>query len=501
METGDEARFAAAWQLRGSDASTSLTEALALADDLHASGASDHDLGRCKLLEASSRWRLSQYTEALGCLLAALELLDPADSWSRAATLLDLATVRTYFGLHDEALELLLEALAICDDLDDPAGRGNVYNNLGIVFWNRGDLDEAKRAYTDSLEVRRSLHDEDGVAACHNNLGKVFTETGDHDRALDELHAALDGWERIDNPRGIGVALNNIGLIHHRRGESDLAVEHYERSLEVKVQVGDRQGVCETRTHLGRILTELGRTDDAQQLLKRAVADAEELGIVAEQADAYAALSDLYERIGDHEASLVWFRAFHHADRKLFNQRSTERMQALQIAFRLDRAEREGATDGLTGLANRRALDRVLHSEFARSRAESRPLSLALMDLDEFKSVNDDLGHATGDAVLRAVASVLRDHTRKSDLPARYGGEEFAVVLPDTSLTEAVTAARQVCDLIRAYPWWSVHEELAATVSVGVASAEDAADVDALLAMADRHLYRAKHGGKDRVEA
>ena len=268
---GDEARFDQAWQLRVADATTSLSEALALADELQAAGASDHDLGRCKLLEASSRWRLSQYTEALGSLLSALELLDPEDGRSRAAVLLDLATVRTYFGLHDEALELLLEALSICEELDDLAGRGNVYNNLGIVFWNRGDLDEAKRAYNDSLEVRRSLDDQDGVAACHNNLGKVFTEAGDHDHALGELQAALDGWEQVDNPRGIGVALNNIGMIYHRRGESDLAVEHYERSLEVKVEVGDRQGVCETRTHLGRILTELGRTDDAQQLLKRAV--------------------------------------------------------------------------------------------------------------------------------------------------------------------------------------------------------------------------------------
>lgn len=103
--------------------------------------------------------------------------------------------------------------------------------------------------------------------------------------------------------------------------------------------------------------------------------------------------------------------------------------------------------------------------------------------------------------MLRAVAGVLRDHTRKADLAARYGGEEFAVVLPNASLPEAVTAARQLCDLIRGYPWWSVHEELAVTVSVGVASAEVAADVDALLAIADRHLYRAKHGGKDRVEA
>lgn len=500
MEPGDEAGFEEAWRRRVQDARGALETALEL-QAATVGSAADNDLGRLQLLEGSCRWRLSEYADALRCLLSALELLDPDDQRSRAAALLDLATVRTYFGQHDDALELVLESLGLFEALDDLPGQGDAFNNLGIVFWNRGELEEATRAYGDSLAIRRRLNDVVGVAACHNNLGKVITDQGDLDRALAELSAALRDWEEVDTPRGVGVALNNIGIVLLRRGEVDDAIEHFERSLQVKDRIGDRQGACETATHLGRALTELGRVEEARTYLDRAVSDAEELGILSELADAYLATSELNERLGDHEQALSWFRRYHDADRQLFDERSAERLHALQIAYRLDRAEREGSTDGLTGLANRRALDRHLHNEFAQSRAEGRPLSLALMDLDEFKAVNDTLGHAIGDEVLRAMAGLLRDHTRTADLPARYGGEEFAVVLPDTTLPDAVKAARQLCDRVRNHPWWSIHPELSVTVSVGVASADDVADVEALLAIADRHLYQAKHDGKDRVEA
>ncbi len=495
-----ERRFRAGWDRRSHDP----RGALELAGELATSLGDDpgrRELGLLRLLEGSCHWRLGRYTVALEKLLAAQELLPADEEPLHPAALIDLAIVHNYFGQPDEATTLLLEALRLYEAADDDGGRSDVLNNLGITFWNRGELEEATRAYRESLELRERVGDANGIAACHNNLGKVQTDQGDYEHALISLRAALQGWTEVDNPRGIGVALNNIGLVLHHLGDLEGAVEHYRRSLEVKARIGDRQGTCETTTHLGRILTASGRTEEAESLLATAVAEGEELGLAAEVADAYLAMAELHEARGDHEAALRWFRWFHRADRNLFNDRSTERLQALQITYKLERAEREGATDGLTGLANRRALDRHLHAGFARSRAEGTPLSLVLMDLDGFKAINDGFGHAIGDEVLRTMAGLLRDHTRTADLPARYGGEEFAVVLPDTPLTEAIQAARQLCDRVRGYDWSRIDPELSVTVSVGVAAAQDVADVEELLLAADRHLYRAKHGGKDRVEA
>jgi diguanylate cyclase (GGDEF)-like protein/PAS domain S-box-containing protein len=172
-----------------------------------------------------------------------------------------------------------------------------------------------------------------------------------------------------------------------------------------------------------------------------------------------------------------------------------------------DRLSREALTDGLTGLANRRAFDETLQREWKRSVREQTPLSLILIDLDRFKSFNDDHGHPAGDACLRATAgAVARAIHRPGDQAARYGGEELAVILPGAD----AGGAAQIAEAIRAgieglgvlHPS-SPHGVV--TASVGVATAGPSSQhiihsPEALIEMADTALYRAKAGGRNRVE-
>jgi diguanylate cyclase (GGDEF)-like protein len=156
--------------------------------------------------------------------------------------------------------------------------------------------------------------------------------------------------------------------------------------------------------------------------------------------------------------------------------------------------------DGLTGLYNHSATKEHLMREVARSRRDGQPLSLAMVDIDFFKKVNDTYGHPVGDQVIRAIARLLQHRLRHGDVVGRYGGEEFAVILPATS---AVTAQR-VMDEIRAAFQLIRHKagdgEFGATFSAGVAELTDAEDAGALFRVADIALYRAKHGGRNRVE-
>ncbi len=101
-------------------------------------------------------------------------------------------------------------------------------------------------------------------------------------------------------------------------------------------------------------------------------------------------------------------------------------------------------TDALTGLANRRVFAARFAADSARCAAEQRPVSVVMLDIDHFKSINDRWGHASGDVVLRAVADALRGGVRKDDLPARLGGEEFAVLLPDTGIDDAASVAEHL---------------------------------------------------------
>lgn len=152
-------------------------------------------------------------------------------------------------------------------------------------------------------------------------------------------------------------------------------------------------------------------------------------------------------------------------------------------------------TDGLTELRNRRAFDQELVHRFDLAKRHDRPLSLALLDVDHFKSINDELGHQSGDHVLKAVAEVLRKGSRRTDFVARFGGEEFVVILPETSLSEALRFAEKIRSAVAAHP-------SGVTVSIGVASFPHSAITvaDELLFAADQALYRAKSGGRNRVE-
>lgn len=154
-------------------------------------------------------------------------------------------------------------------------------------------------------------------------------------------------------------------------------------------------------------------------------------------------------------------------------------------------------TDPLTELANRRALIARLEQETERSRRYSTPMAIAMVDLDNFKLVNDTYGHDVGDQVLRRTANAIRSSVRSVDLAARYGGEEFTVLFPHLTLEQAVGAMERCRAAIA-----DDTAEPRLTVSVGVAASPPApADLDVLLSLADQALYAAKQSGKNRVVA
>jgi diguanylate cyclase (GGDEF)-like protein len=152
-------------------------------------------------------------------------------------------------------------------------------------------------------------------------------------------------------------------------------------------------------------------------------------------------------------------------------------------------------TDDLTGLKNRRAFEERLAFEFSMARRKRRDLTVVLIDADDFKRVNDRLGHSAGDSVLQQVARVLQATVRLTDLATRFGGEEFAVLLPENDERSGLLWCARLKKALADAPW----EHWPVTVSMGAAGLTAAcADGSHLVAMADQALYRAKRMGKDR---
>jgi diguanylate cyclase (GGDEF)-like protein len=156
--------------------------------------------------------------------------------------------------------------------------------------------------------------------------------------------------------------------------------------------------------------------------------------------------------------------------------------------------------DEVTGLYNRRFFTMRLDEELARHRRFNHPASVVLLDLDGFKAVNDDLGHAVGDETLRDVAQVLQKHSRGINVVSRYGGDEFAILLVETSKAGARLYADRIRQVIGSFPF-SHGKQI--TASLGVASVPDdeAATAEDLFRAADEALYAAKRAGKNQVAA
>jgi diguanylate cyclase (GGDEF)-like protein len=167
-----------------------------------------------------------------------------------------------------------------------------------------------------------------------------------------------------------------------------------------------------------------------------------------------------------------------------------------------EKAEKEARRDFLTGLPNRHAYQERINQEAERSKRYRRPLAILMVDIDNFKMVNDVLGHEWGDIVLQKVAGQLSRSLRSVDFVARIGGEEFVVILPETNISGAIEVASRLLNAVRENPVETIKGLLPVTVSIGISSAaiDRATDEKQLLLDADQALYRAKNNGKDRFE-
>ncbi|MFW5836489.1 MAG: GGDEF domain-containing protein [Desulfovibrionaceae bacterium] len=174
----------------------------------------------------------------------------------------------------------------------------------------------------------------------------------------------------------------------------------------------------------------------------------------------------------------------------------------LRLQQTLEKLSYESEHDPLTGLANRRAFDRALDMELERSRRHKTPLALAVIDLDDFKSINDTYGHAVGDEVLVRMAQLMHDHKRRYDTAARLGGEEFGLLLSGVGAVKAGKILNRLIASLRQVEFAPQEgRPFKVTASVGLACCMGRMEIDAatLMGLADKSLYQAKAEGKNQV--
>ncbi len=368
-------------------------------------------------------------------------------------------------------------------------------NDLACNLQWEGDLDGAARELERALEAAQRVRAANSFAlgVIHSTRADLRLLMGMPAEALADAELSLELLSASEdpNPYVLGATVRADVQARMALGQLDDARDVGEGALS---WLGDR--VPQTRSlilsTLGSSLRAAGRVEEAYDALERAAElerqafqELSELQLKLERAtleasaarDASAGLAAKNRQLADAHAEL--------------EHRAAE-MEALQEQLR-DQAER----DWLTGLYNRRYFARELERLAAEQGGSW--LALAILDLDHFKSVNDDFGHEVGDRVLVRVAALLRDVLRQSDVVVRSGGEEFLLLMPATEMNAATACCERIRRRIRDEDWERFAEGLTLTASAGIAATDDPGRMAALTRSADERLYEAKRAGRDRV--
>lgn len=204
-----------------------------------------------------------------------------------------------------------------------------------------------------------------------------------------------------------------------------------------------------------------------------------------------------------HDTRVIQTSALRSHEEMLSHKKQADEAEAKirELEKELEQVSELVREDQLTGALNRRGLDETMDRELKRSDRSKAPVSIALLDIDNFKRLNDTLGHQVGDLALKHLTKVIKETLRPADTVGRYGGEEFLIVLPDTALNDAIEVIRRLQrDLTKKF-FLHKNERLLITFSAGVALRNESEESDDLIARADKAMYCAKLAGKNRVEA
>ncbi len=193
---------------------------------------------------------------------------------------------------------------------------------------------------------------------------------------------------------------------------------------------------------------------------------------------------------------------FDENDQLLMEQIGQQAALSIQNARHYEEASQQAKLDSLTGVSNHNHFIEKLHEEGEKALARMMPLSLIMLDIDYFKTYNDTYGHTIGDQVLRLTVQAISSHVKKTDIVGRWGGEEFGIILPNAAVTQANMVANRIRNTLSELPLFDVAGQTIPkpTISQGIATIPDhTTDVDELMVIADRALYRAKERGRDQV--
>ncbi|GIF09145.1 GGDEF domain-containing protein [Actinoplanes siamensis] len=419
-----------------------------------------------------------------------------------------LSLFSRYVGDTADGLKHAVQSVAHLRDDWPVVLRSQLLMSLSVALDESGSRADADRRAREALTLAMAAGDYEMTILTLNNMVYSAYENDDEPAAR-QLVAEMHEIQTRTGYRFNANELDTMARVELMGGHYDEVEALLTPVLAdlVAANEGDAIAECHLTLALARRLS--GRYPEAQAALDANLRICEERGLAAVRARIREEQAALYAATGRYAEAYEEHKAFHAESTALLSAQRDARARAMQAVFDANEARRASEhfremahRDPLTGLYNRRYVNERVPALLLEAAAGQGPLSIAILDLDHFKRINDTLSHATGDTVLQQVAELLQEAAPGSALAARMGGEEFLLVFPGVGTQEAAMRCERLRLRIRAYAWWPITGSLPVTTSIGITTSPDGRDtLSTLLAQADANLYAAKHSGRDRVVA
>lgn len=434
-----------------------------------------------------------------------------------------------YTGNYPASLEFALKSLESARGIGEPEKEAWC---LDLVASAYKDPAQALQLYQQAYNIFEKLDSIEGQSRILNNWASTLFEVNEYTSALEFAQKS----QKLAKDHGLNRDVINVAAtvaeILAAMGEYTQAQTELHDAVSLFDKYGRDISSVYILTDLGQVYLEQNNLEHAEQELLRALEASNQMEMRNEQARCHQYLSEIYEKRGRFDQALQHYKFFQKLREETAGEGALKQLASLRVSQQIETAQRDAeinrlqkeklqieleehkrihailedlaTRDPLTNLFNRRHFLNLAEQEWKRSLRYGHPLCALMMDVDDFKQINDWHGHAAGDKALTSVANVLQSTLRSTEIAGRYGGDEFVILLPETLSANGMRVAERISRAAKEYPISSESGIIELTLSIGVAcmsgeQPETAKSMTELLNRADKALYVAKAAGKGLV--
>lgn len=440
-----------------------------------------------------------------------------------------LAKANFAMGNAPEGFEFSWQALSYYETLSNRRWQAGLYNLVGRQYMEMGQLEWAERYFQQAFDLLESQPTNKTHADIHLNCCLLDTRNGDFNQAQHHAHEAINIYRSFDAMNKLTKALVIHARVHEAQRDFEGALEHLDQAIQICEEHGLLYRKVRVLSAMGQITLEKQDYDQAFSQLQKALTLSEQLNMRHEGIRIHRSLARGYKQIGSFDKSLDHFESFYRYEKQIEKEQDVQRIRSLEIMHQVDQTQKSSRllshqsrslreqlnllhqsnlastptqiTDPLTGLLNRKHFLTILENDHLNIEHYGKVVSMIMVDVDQFRKVNQESGNLIADQILLDLAHMLRDEFRRRDLVWRISGEEFVILLPNTECKHAQILAERLLQNVREHVFEIDKKKIQITISMGLActSADNEKRVDMLLEHANQAWTIAKQKGGNQL--